>query len=143
MKELSIEEKARAYDEAIKIAKEINNEHRAQPSNVMTRVFPELAKSEDDRIREALLEYFNEQCAMSDWNGIYGYQVVAWLEKQSEQKSVELSKDDEEALEMAIIALEDMYDDDTPNTTYGGHYMPFDTAANRLKSLKDRIQQQL
>ena len=39
MKELSIEEKAKAYDEAIEIAKEINNEQRAQPFNVMTRVF--------------------------------------------------------------------------------------------------------
>lgn len=46
------------------------------------------------------------------------------------------SENDEEALEMAIIALEDMYDDDTPNTTYGGHYMPFDKAANQLKSLR-------
>jgi hypothetical protein len=32
-----------------------------------------------------------------------------------------------------------MYDDDAPNTTYGGHYMPFDMAANRLKSLKGRV----
>jgi hypothetical protein len=30
----------------IEIAKEINNEQRAQPFNVMTRVFPELKESE-------------------------------------------------------------------------------------------------
>ena len=38
--------------------------------------------NEDEKIRKALIEYFNEQCDMSDWNGVYGYQVVAWLEKQ-------------------------------------------------------------
>lgn len=42
---------------------------------------------EDEKVRKALIEYFNEQCDMSDWNGIYGYQVVAWLEKQGEQKT--------------------------------------------------------
>ena len=30
------------YKEALERAKEINNEQRAQPFNVMTRVFPEL-----------------------------------------------------------------------------------------------------
>ena len=40
MKELSIEEKAKRYDEAIEIAREINNEQFAQPFNIMTRVFP-------------------------------------------------------------------------------------------------------
>jgi len=47
--------------------------------------FPELQESEDERIRKALIEYFEEQCDMSDWNGVYGYQVLAWLEKQGIQ----------------------------------------------------------
>lgn len=47
----SIEEKAKRYDEAIEIAKEINNEQRAQPFNVMARVFPELKESEDEKNR--------------------------------------------------------------------------------------------
>ena len=34
---MTIEEKAKRYDEALEIAKEINNEQRAQPFNVMTR----------------------------------------------------------------------------------------------------------
>ena len=48
MKELSIEEKAKRYDEAIERAKEINNEQQAQPFDVMTRVFPELKESDED-----------------------------------------------------------------------------------------------
>ena len=88
MKELSIEEKAKRYDEAIKIAKEINNEQRAQPFNVMTRVFPELKESKNEGIREALLNYLKEAS--------YGKTLVVstldykrwadWLEKQGEQK---------------------------------------------------------
>lgn len=36
----------------------------------------------DEKIKKALIEFFGEQCDMSDWNGVYGYQVFAWLEKQ-------------------------------------------------------------
>lgn len=42
-------------------------------------------ESEDEGIRKALIEYFGEQYAMSDWNGVYGYQVLAWLEKQGKK----------------------------------------------------------
>ena len=48
--------------------------------------------NEDEKIRKALIEYFNEQCDMSDWNGVYGYQVVVWLEKQGVQKPADKSE---------------------------------------------------
>ena len=48
------------------------------------------------------------------------------------------SEEDEDAIGMAIIALEDMYDEDAPDTTYGGYNLPFNKAAERLKSLKER-----
>ena len=55
---------------------------------VLEDILPELAESDDERIRKALIEYFNEQCDMSDWNGVYGYQVVAWLEKQESVEEI-------------------------------------------------------
>ena len=84
---MTIEEKAARYDKAIEIAKKINNEHQAQPFNVMTRVFPELKESEDEKIRKELLESFKYQQRESrtdkEWlNGIKLSEVVAWLEKQ-------------------------------------------------------------
>ena len=89
MKELSIEEKAQRYDEAIEIAKEINNEQQAQPFNVMTRVFPELKESEDERIRKKLLSSFKGIMADADedelWYGLPYNDIIAWLEKQGEQ----------------------------------------------------------
>ena len=60
----------------------------------------------------------------------------------SEMKS-SWSEEDEDVIGMAIIALEDMYDEDAPNTTYGGYNLPFNKAAERLKSLKDRVIPQL
>ena len=80
------EQKARAYDKALERASKLSKLTVQNPfdtvSQMMEEVFPELAENEDERIRKALIEYFNEQCDMSDWNGVYGYQVVAWLEKQ-------------------------------------------------------------
>ena len=78
MKELSIEEKAKRYDEAIEIAKEINNEQQAQPFNVMTRVFPEL-KEGGERIE--LLNYLYE--VHDDDEERAGW--IAWIEKQCEE----------------------------------------------------------
>ena len=58
------------------------------------------------------------------------------LEKQGQNPA--WSEEEEDAIGMAIIALEDMYDEDEPNTTYGGYNLPFNKAAERLKSLKQR-----
>lgn len=90
MGELSIEEKAKAYDEAIERARKINSgEGVAAPPDWTTCevIFPELKESEDEKIRKALISILK-----SDFDGdtiIYGTSVsdiIAWLEKQGEQK---------------------------------------------------------
>ena len=83
MKELSIEEKAKAYDEAIERAKKIHNEHKAQPFDVMLKVFPELKESEGESIRKELIEYF-EHYSGGDNISIKFSEWIAWLEKQGE-----------------------------------------------------------
>lgn len=83
MKELTIEEKAKRYDMAIEKAKEINNEHKAQPFDVMLKVFPELKELEDERVRKEIisaLKYANHK-------GVYD-KHIAWLEKQDKQKPI-------------------------------------------------------
>ena len=55
----------------------------------------------------------------------------------SEQKPV-WSEEDEDAMGMAIIALENMYDPNSPNDTYAGYTMPFNKAALRLRALRER-----
>lgn len=91
MKELSIEEKAKAYDDALERAKEINNEQRAQPFDVMTRVFPELKESEDELkwLTEFIKEeaYYLSMDIRDDEDRIKLKKLqrsLTWLEKQKE-----------------------------------------------------------
>ena len=52
---------------------------------------------------------------------------------------IELTEEEEDALDQAIISLNDMFDDSQPETCYAGHHVPFDVAAKCLSSLKDKI----
>lgn len=69
-----------------------------------------------------------------------------WDEVKKELKKIEQkstwSEDDEDAIGQAIVALEDMFDEDHPRNCYAGYKLSFIDAAERLKSLKDRIQPQ-
>lgn len=75
--------------EAIEVVKK-NYPHCAESGTqfetALRTLIHELRESDGERIRKALLEYFREQCDMSNWNGVYGYEVYAWLEKQGEHK---------------------------------------------------------
>ena len=68
--EISIEEKARRYDEAYKkVAVRFG-------SNVADEIFPELKESEDEKIKREIIEYIKIGTYHKDW--------IAWLEKQGE-----------------------------------------------------------
>ena len=94
MKKLSIEEKAKAYDEAIKYAYYLINErckegtdgsfHRAD----LQKMFPELCESDDERIRKGLIQYFND-FNLDTFAGLDPKKILAWLEKQG--KPVEIN----------------------------------------------------
>lgn len=86
MKELSIEQKAKAYDEAV------INGSRLWECGEITRenyeyIFPELKESEDEEIRKWLIELVEEirkaNPTNADHNGMCS-EAVAWLEKQDE-----------------------------------------------------------
>ncbi len=87
MKELSIEERAQRYDEAIKRARALNNGETVDAevgTTVCEYIFPELKESEDERIRKELIEKVKETPACIGFNDKNA--VLAWLEKQGEQK---------------------------------------------------------
>ena len=77
MKELSIEEKAKAYDKVReKIAVRFG-------TNVAEEIFSEFEESEDERIRKGLINYFNHhKNGINIFYGIKGDDILAWLEKQ-------------------------------------------------------------
>ena len=82
----TIEEKAKAYDEALERAKEmIDSKKTFIGKECLEQIFPELRESEDERIRKALIEIVK-------WLGFDSSffvevpkdKVRAWLEKQKE-----------------------------------------------------------
>ena len=93
MKELSIEEKAKRYDEAIEKFDVILNLNTVKESGTIfaddvRKILPELKESEDEKIRKALIEYysFDKDGGSHALDNITPKQIVAWLEKQGEQK---------------------------------------------------------
>jgi len=58
---MTLKEKAKRYDEAIKIARKIHAEKRAQPFNIMGKVFPEIVEKVNEEKKDImdLIEYFN------------------------------------------------------------------------------------
>lgn len=94
MKELSIEEKAKRYDEALERARQINDEHRAQCADVMVKVFPELAESEDEKIRKALISFLKSPFVNENITDEKVTPWIAWLEKQGQDGKVWFYRDD-------------------------------------------------
>lgn len=82
MKELSIEQKAKAYDEAIKKAKsKIKNDtdHVLYEDDIID-IFPELYESEDERIKNEIIDYIST----ADDKELIPYESwIAWLEEQA------------------------------------------------------------
>ena len=90
MKELTIEQKAQRYDDAIDKIKYVM-EHGVSPTlnkEDLQDIFPELKESEDERIRKELIAHFKTNSVSESWSGLNVKKVIAWLEKQGEQKLV-------------------------------------------------------
>ena len=89
MKELSIEEKAKAYDKALERAKNLHqfSSNRTEIKH-MEEIFPELKESEDESVREALIALVkcNERNGYTLLNNVPTSSMLAWLEKQDKQK---------------------------------------------------------
>lgn len=82
MKELTIEEKAKRYDEALKKAKRLYEEGTI--TECLCHIFPELKESEDEKIKEAISAGLCDvSCdfGWSDFGGVPIEDIFAWLEK--------------------------------------------------------------
>ena len=118
------EEKAKAYDEALLIAKSKikNNKDFVLYEDDVIEIFPQLKESEDEKIRKDLIQWIDE-FPDTIWRGHYKKDILVWLEKQGEQKPT-WSEDDEKMVKDIIAAIDSLY--------YHG-------MVNWLKSLKERI----
>ena len=86
MKELSIEEKTKAYDEAIKKAKDMLSYKEVRQEDI-EYLFPELIES-DEKIREEIINYFECQSRDEPCRKSIHDKWVAWLEKQGKKNQL-------------------------------------------------------
>lgn len=137
MWELTIEEKAKRYDDAINRMKYYVVDEYGCSRIKVADVFPELKESNDERIRKSLIELFKDM----EWDDsiLHDYNMdkdktIAWLEKQGEQKQ-EWSKDDENEYDHILKTLNLVAEE---QETKG--YNNLISTVNWFKSIKDRIQ---
>ena len=106
MKDLTTEQKAKAYDNAKYIMKEYLESGNAGviAENTIRKAFPELAESENEMIRKDIVTYLKS--ILSNKN--YGYKFIeswiSWLEKQGERKS-DWSEDDTQYINDTLALL--------------------------------------
>ena len=154
MKELSVEEKAKAYDEAIrKLRVMIPNWERLSYNGKtflqdLIYVFPELAESEGEKVRKELIKHLKEGAeGYEPSGGSSDYQRwLAWLEKQGEKKPEEnkgnlggissnWNEEDEQHIDSLLKRLDSLY-----RNTFGCTKFAISEDRDWLKSLKDRVQ---
>lgn len=104
---MTTEEKAKAYDEALERVKEwiTEREQVICPREIVESIFPELRESEDERIRRAIYDFFHLAGTAYELCGIPKANLLAWLEKQKEQKHAEWSEEDEDIRDTIIRDL--------------------------------------
>ena len=68
-------------------------------------MFPELRENKDEIIKKALIDFFNRDHPAPDFCGFTWDEIVAWLEKQGEQKPAEWSVIDDEMLKNVIDSI--------------------------------------
>ena len=85
MSELTIEQKAQRYDEALNKARDL---YMPSDSALLEEIFPELTESEDERIRKAIKQHFlyldDSFPDKAKW--------IAWLEKQGQVNETIISQ---------------------------------------------------
>jgi len=87
MKDLSVEQKAKRYDEALGKARQLCDYPTSKPFiSDLQDLFPELKESEDERIKNEIIDYIST----AEDKVLIPYESwIAWLEKQGEQKPVD------------------------------------------------------
>lgn len=133
----TVEEKARAYDEALEKAKnEINAKGIGDTVDLCKHLFPELRESEDERIRKGLIHLISEQDGiLTAINGVSVKDILAYLEKQKDaSKAIEVVDRIDKYIDQQVANAHDM-EDSNPDKKY---YLGWDDALGEISGiLKD------
>ena len=85
-------EKAEAYDEALERAKKLHDKIDIK------EIFPELNESEDERIKKAIIEFFESEDDNTTYSLVRKKDIIAWLERQGKKSSWKPSKEEMDVL---------------------------------------------
>ena len=113
------------YKEALERAKKTLEKSSAKDEAklVVEYFFPELAESEDERIRKWILEYLYDGLRKSDEQFKEQFKTaIAWFEKQKEQKPAEWGEEDEKIRGNLMSLLANMRGDRITEETYQKYY---------------------
>lgn len=92
MKELSIEEKAKAYDEALKVLHKYDGANIMFTQDLKEEMFPELKESEDEKIRKELITHCRNTRCVTEEGAERIVKWISWLEKQGNlMKALQIS----------------------------------------------------
>ena len=123
------EEKAKAYDEALKKLHEIitMDNHPVLPKEIGAFLFPQLAENEKEKTKIEIIQFFRD-ASNGKTRVINSNTFAEWadyLENKEEQRSAEWSEEDEDYLGAVKTAVYDYFDEGYAEEIY-----------NRLKSLR-------
>ena len=84
---MTIEEKAKAYDEALKVLHKYDGANIMFTQDLKEEMFPELKESEDERIKNEIINFIKENTLTYTKRGSeIQMRWIAWLEKRGEQQ---------------------------------------------------------
>lgn len=111
--ELSIEEKAKRYDESKARMKAAWDSNRCT-LGFMSEIFPELKESKDEKIRRIVYGWINTQpSGFFNLNDISKKDMLAWLDKR-EEKERSWDENEKAYFEFTQAAIENCYDENNP-----------------------------
>ena len=107
-------EKATAYDEAIERAK------KSYGNRIAEEIFSELKESEDERIKKAIIEFFESEDDDTTYSLVRKKDIIAWLERQGkEEYGLKSFKDEDVRKFMQYIEKQaKAYEFNLPNRSY-------------------------
>ena len=119
---MTTEEKAKAYDEAIKRAKPLMLDTNFSMKNTVISIFPELNESEDDRIMKAIMEVLKRVSGATDVlesEGTTFKKAMIWFEKQKAKERLDRMApiyNDKESFESALEKAWKYYNESVSRT---------------------------
>ena len=113
-------EKAKAYDEALEKASAAHKDEDRHLKATLERIFPELKESEDERIKKAIIEFFESEDDNATYSLVRKKDIIAWLEKQGKEEYALKSFKDEDVRKFMqyIEKLAKVYEFNLPNRSY-------------------------